>query len=59
MRSLTKLDISGSLFGDEKMSLRALPEGFGQLINLQTLILFRCENLESLPAGFAQQIITF
>ena len=36
-----------------------LSEGIGQLVNLETLILEDCENLESLPAGVAQQPITF
>ena len=51
-KDATSLDFSWA-------KLVALPKRFGQLVNLQTLILFRCENLESLPAGFAQQTITF
>ena len=50
--TLTSLNLAGW-----KMS--SLPEGIGQLVNLETLILEYCENLESLPAGFAQQTITF
>ena len=32
----------------------ALSEGFGELASLQTLSLFRCEALESLPEGFGK-----
>ena len=51
MRSLTKLDISGSQYSSEKMSLRALPEGFGQLVNLEHLNMYGCSRVQTLPEG--------
>ncbi len=39
--------------------ISSLPEGFEKLVNLQTLNLYGCRSLLSLPAGFVQRIITF
>ena len=65
LKALKVLDLSSDAkkyghWGDIiPMSIRALPEGIGQLVNLETLILRSCRKLEVLPAGFAQQTITF
>ena len=60
LKALKVLDLSSdaSQLSDDSiipMSIRALPEGFGQLVNLKELNMRRCENLLSLPAGFVQQ----
>ena len=59
MRSLTKLDLSGDLFpgGCGPMSMRALPERFGQLRSLVELNLYCCTSLKELPAGIPPHIL--
>ena len=44
LRDATELDLS-------QVKLVALPERFGQLVNLETLNLCGCRWLEALPAG--------
>ena len=58
LKSLKVLNLSSSDYY-YTMSLRSLPEGIGQLVNLKELNMGGCENLLSLPAGFVQRIITF
>ena len=41
---LTELDLS-------KLQMESLPEGFGQLTNLEKLDLYECMSLVSLPEG--------
>jgi len=39
------------------MSIRALPEGFGQLVNLKELNMYGCSRVQTLPEGIGEQLI--
>ena len=59
MRSLTKLDLSGDgggIFGCGPMSIRALPEGFGDLTSLKSLNLSCCPASKNMPAALKEQL---
>ena len=56
MRSLTKLDLSGEspYNGCGPMSIRALPERFGDLTSLEDLDMTACTSVVSLPESFCR-----
>ena len=60
LKALKVLDLSSDAMYNGliiPMSLQSLPERFGDLPNLQSLNLNRCENLQTLPAGILAHIL--